>query len=108
MRAFQVIDEMEWPESVFWKEEVLFFRPKENNNYQLDVKHISDSLKTYLGIRKDSIFEDARFRSRYDNLQIFIGQAVYEHLAQFLIDFERNIANTHMGQYRFYVITSLR
>lgn len=97
MKAFQVIDEMEWPEPVFWKEEILLFRSKENNNYQLDLKHIYDSLKTYLGIRKDPIFEDIRFRSRYGNMQIFIGQAVYVHLAQFLIDFERNNANTHMG-----------
>lgn len=97
MSAFHVIDAKEWPESVFWKEEILLFRPKENNNYQLDAKHISNLLKTYLGIRKDQIFEDAKFRSRYGNMQIFIGQAVSEHLAQFLIDFERNIANTHMG-----------
>lgn len=97
MEAFQVIDEIEWPEPVFWKEEILLFRPKDDNSYQLDVKHIAESLKTYLGIRKDQIFEDSRFRSRYGNMQIFIGQAVYEHLTQFLIDFEMNIANTHMG-----------
>lgn len=28
IEAFQVIDEMEWTEPVFWKEEILLFRPK--------------------------------------------------------------------------------
>lgn len=97
MVAFQVIDEMEWSESVFWKEEILLFRPREDDSYQLDAKHVVNSLKTYLGIQKDPIFEDARFRSRYGNMQLFIGQDVYEHLIKFLIDFEKNIANTHMG-----------